>query len=205
MKVIFALILALASTLAQAQQSTLEKISPEIDQFRQALVESAKPFRHSLLVDELVNKMEMHDVDVFVSTKTIDGGAIYFPGVIVIGADVAALPREQLAFVLAHEYGHHTRMHWLSTLSRGVGLAAAAGQAWSTFAELHIFTELAATPECGRDNELDADKAAVLLLKSSGLYDQKAVATMLTTFANTSDTDSHPSASNRIRAIAEIF
>lgn len=204
MKVIFALMLVLASALGHAHESTLEKLAPELANSREFLVKSAMPFRRSLVVDELVEKMEMHDVDVFVSTKTFDGGALYFPGVILIGADVAKLPREELAFVLAHEYGHHTRMHWTSTLSRGAGLAYAAGKAWSTYAELHQFTEMAASPELNRHNELDADKAAILRLKSYGLYDYKAVISLLARVADPSDTVTHPSASARIAAILGI-
>jgi len=204
MKVIFALVLVLASALAQAQESTLEKIGPQINQFRQLLLKSAKPYRRSLVVDELVEKMGMLDVDVYVSTQTVPGGAMYFPGIILIGADVADLPREQMAFVLAHEYAHHTRMHWSSTLSRGVGLARAAGKAWSTFEELHPFTEKAVTPECSREDELDADKTAVLLLKSSGLYNQNAVADLLLKLAEPMDSDTHPGALTRINAIAAV-
>jgi Zn-dependent protease with chaperone function len=204
MKVIFALVLVLASALAQAQESTLEKIGPQINQFRQTLLKSAMPYRRSLVVDELVEKMGMLDVDVYVSTQSIPGGAMYFPGIILVGADVADLSREQLAFVLAHEYGHHTRMHWSSTLSRGAGLAYAAGKAWSTFDELHPFTEQAATPERSRDNELDADKAAVLLLKSTGLYNQKAISDLLLKIAEPTDTDTHPGALVRVKAMAAI-
>jgi len=204
MKRIFAILLVMVSTLAQAQKSTLEKVEPQINQVRAALLESAKPFTRSLLIDELVEKMEMHDVDVIVTTKSVPGGAMYFPGIILVGVDVIGLPRAQLAYVLAHEYGHHTRMHWTSTLSRGAGLAYAAGKEWSTFEEISKFTDQAMTPEFCRSNELDADRAAVLLLKSFGQYDQKAVASLLSKIAEPSDTDTHPSASTRIAAMAAI-
>jgi Zn-dependent protease with chaperone function len=204
MKVIFALVLVLASSLAQAQESTLEKIGPQINQFRQTLLKAAMPYRRSLVVDELVEKMGMLDVDVYVSRQSVPGGALYFPGVILIGADLADLPREQMAFVLAHEYAHHTRMHWSSTLSRGLGLALAAGKAWSTFEDLRPFTEKADTPECSRESELDADEAAVRLLKSSGLYNQNAVADLLLKIAEPTDSDTHPGALTRINAMAAV-
>jgi Zn-dependent protease with chaperone function len=203
MKTIFAIMLLVLSSLAQAADPLVDSIYPRMSEFRAALVKEALPHRRSLVVEELVDTMAMHDVDVIVSAHPVQGGAHYFPGVIIVGSTMASLPREQLAFVLAHEYGHHVRGHWRSTLSRGLGLASAAGKPASTIEELAPFTIQAVTPETSHHDELDADRAAIVLLKSFGLYDEKAITTMLTTFGDDASS-THPSALARIKAITAV-
>lgn len=200
MKSIIVIILLAVSTLAQAGEAFSNTVHQRLGTLRIELEKSAGPFQRSLVVEELVEKMSMHDVDVKVSTKSFSNGALYFPGVIILGKDMANLPREQLAFILAHEYGHHMRAHWHSTLSRGVGLASAKGKSLTTVEELVPFLQEAVTPETSHADEHDADLTAIKLLKQHGLLNEKAVFEMFIAFGeNTSGT--HPSSIQRLQAM----
>jgi Zn-dependent protease with chaperone function len=202
MKALFALMLFVVSAFAHAEVS-MEEVHIKMAEARAALVKSTLPHRRSLTVDELADTMEMHDVDILVSTKPMDNGAVYFQGVIIIGAEMAALPREQLAYVLAHEYGHHTRMHWRSFLSRGAGLAQSMGKTVTSVEELASFAVMAVTPMTSHSDELDADRAAVVTLRKFGLYNEKAIAAVLHHFGD-ADSDSHPGASARVKAMSVV-
>ena len=200
MKSIIVIILLAVSTLAQAGESFSDTFYQKLGMMRSELVKAAGPFQRSLVVDELVEKMSMLDVDVKVSTRSLSEGALYFPGVIIIGKDMANLPREQLAFIIAHEYGHHMRTHWHSTLSRGVGLATAKGKSLTTVEELVPFLQAAVTPETSHADEHEADRTAVMLLKQYGLFSEKSLFEL---FSNLGEgaSDTHPSTVQRLQVM----
>lgn len=200
MKFFIAIMLSALSMLAHAEDRLEEMLNAKVASLRVELLNEAGPYQRVAVVEELVQAMSMHDVDVRVSQKPIPGGAIYYPGVILIGADLADLPRAQMAFILAHEYGHHVRRHWKATLSRGVGLALAAGVTVKAAEDLDPFVDAAVTPETKHRDEYEADASAVVLLKHAKLYDVAAIEKLMQRIG-ADESVTHPSGADRVKAM----
>jgi Zn-dependent protease with chaperone function len=128
---------------------------------------------------------------------------MYFPGAIIVSNSIANLPREQLAFVLAHEHGHHVQAHWRAILSRGLAFAKEHGGENVDIHALTGFLQTVQTSSISHTHEYEADGHAASLLKSVGLFDTASIEALLK-HVGAVESDSHPGRRARMNAIAQI-
>lgn len=146
-------------------------------------------------IGQVANAMSMKDVDIRVAEET-DIFAMYYPGIIVVDAKLERLPKSVIAFVLAHEYGHHVHAHWKEVLSLGIRKAQMTSRALSSMSDL---TACIAEGRSGQSSverhqpEFEADEYAVRLTQYFNLYNEyQVISFMMNEFGDVGETDSHP-------------
>lgn len=195
--ILWAVMLCLSLSAGAADRSQLDRmLDDQVGSIRAGLLRDAGPYLRSTAVDEIVEAMSLADVDVLVSSRPFPGGALYFPNMIILGANMLELPRAELAFVIAHEYGHHVHQHWKSTLTRGVVLALAAGVTPRSVDELVPYVEAGVTSDVRYRDEYEADAVAARLLSAAGLFNAQAIERLLLRIG-ASPAPSHPAGADR--------
>lgn len=196
MKVIFLAVWFLLFSSTAFAQSTPSLEDALVKDGLSAVLDAIGPGVDNPRVTALAARLNLSDVIIVVSEFDLAGEAGYFPGYIFIGRRTANLPDAQLAFVLAHEYGHHLRQHWRVHLSRGVAAALQAGVVVKTSADVSEYIWQEKSREVSHAHELQADADALLRIKEAGLYDEEQLIAFFRSFPD--EGESHPSATVRI-------
>lgn len=199
MKRIIACALLLLMSVAHAEDLEVQ-YAKAVEDSRAAIVKQLGPYQDDATVAGLVVALGIHDVEVLVSKQAVPGTALYYPGVIIVGAELLNQPRAAMAMVLAHEYGHHVHAHWRQSLALGMAYAEKQGRAKPDVMELAGFVMQAQSKAYNHRIEYEADAFAVQALKSSRLLDRDAVVALLNKIGK-DECESHPSAADRIQAM----
>ncbi len=196
-----AFVLALLSLLpAQATAGMEEQLHQHVKQLQAGMVrEAAKLAQPSSKVSALVKKMNLLDIEVFVIPDNPFGVGMYFPGAIVLDSRVEEESEEYIAYLLAHEYGHHLARHWAAELARAASLSSAYGIS-SPQEALALLGEHR-DPATSHRHEFEADAYAKQLLEYNKLWSPDAVRRVLTKGVATSETPTHPARDARLKAM----
>jgi Zn-dependent protease with chaperone function len=126
-------------------------------------------------------------------------GFVYRGRSIVISSRLARLPAAQRFFILAHELGHLRMQHHNAVLNFVARVVRATPD--ESAARAAVTSGLAAI---SYQAELEADAFAVRLMKDAGLDGEEA-ARLFDSLGEGEDSNTHPSAGKRARAIRNLL
>lgn len=174
-----------------------------VEEGRLQMIQLSGPYVADYRVSKLVEDMHI-DVPVLVRKSEHGELAFYYPGVIILGGQVLDESDESLAFIIAHEYGHHIEAHWKQVVSRAFAVSSAEHV---THADLSAFTRYMGsvqTAEIQHRSEFEADAAGARIARAGGHYDQDKVSDFFKRHAQAAS-GSHPETTARFeRIVAEL-
>lgn len=197
MKKLFAIIALVVCTF---NVSAHDALSPEflklVSQQAEEVDKQLAPFADNTRASRLAARLGITDVKIKV-TSGLTLNAAYSPGTIYIGSDLMLESDETVAFIIAHEYGHHVHAHWRVNLLRGMAHAAEDNEELN-FSAVVINTLASETPAERQAHETEADIVGATLASQAGLFDEIALSKL---FSKLAVTDTHPETDTRMKSV----
>lgn len=147
-------------------------------------------------LEAIALQLGIKDVAILAIDASPLGLAAYAKGHIIVDAALENAPKEVIAFVLAHEYGHHTKEHWRGTLARAI--AVAKEQNVHEPELILSYVSKVKDKAQAHANEFEADAFAKNLVASKGLWNGLVVEDFFEKNFNNDESDSHPSMTARM-------
>lgn len=150
-------------------------------------------------VAAVAERLRLLDVKIIAVADSPWGLGAYYPGVIIVDSHLNDETAEVIAFVLAHEYGHHIAGHWKVEMGRALALSQDKGIE-DPAQMLELLGEHPAQAQSHK-HEFEADAIAKQLLVYNNLWSPSETQRLFKTALKRHETLSHPASDARLEAL----